>query len=96
MDANIGKLSAPAILGVGAAFDIHAGLLPQAPGWMQQRGLEWLYRLVKEPRRLWKRYLGNNPRFLMKMLKRPPRLVQPGELEAAPAPPNTTTESELH
>ncbi|MCP4246096.1 MAG: WecB/TagA/CpsF family glycosyltransferase, partial [bacterium] len=75
MDANIAKLEAPAILGVGAAFDIHAGLLPQAPAWMQRRGLEWLYRLLKEPRRLWKRYLGNNPRFVVKMLRRPPRLV---------------------
>ena len=50
--------------GVGAAFDFHAGLMPQAPGWMQKCGLEWFYRLCKEPRRLWKRYLKNNPVFL--------------------------------
>lgn len=55
----------PAVmLGVGAAFDIHAGALPQAPGWMQKLGLEWLFRLMVEPKRLWKRYLINNPRFL--------------------------------
>ncbi|NNF89269.1 MAG: WecB/TagA/CpsF family glycosyltransferase [Acidimicrobiia bacterium] len=96
MDANIGRLEAPAVLGVGAAFDIHAGLLPQAPGWMQQRGLEWLYRLIKEPRRLWKRYLGNNPRFVLKVLRRPPRLVGVEELAGGSLPPNTTTESEVH
>lgn len=52
------------MLGVGAAFDFHAGLVPQAPAWMQRSGLEWFYRLLKEPQRLWKRYLYNNPRFL--------------------------------
>ena len=54
--------------GVGAAFDFHAGLIPQAPNWMQQSGLEWLYRLYKEPKRLWKRYLKNNPLFLFRAL----------------------------
>lgn len=52
-------------LGVGAAFEIHAGRLRQAPAWMQGRGLEWLFRLAVEPRRLWRRYLYNNPRFLV-------------------------------
>jgi N-acetylglucosaminyldiphosphoundecaprenol N-acetyl-beta-D-mannosaminyltransferase len=96
MNANIGRLDAPALLGVGAAFDIHAGLLPQAPAWMQQRGLEWLYRLLKEPRRLWKRYLGNNPRFVLKVLRRPPRMVPVGQLAGGSPPPHTTTESEVH
>ncbi len=64
MDAHVGKLDAAAMIGVGAAFDFHAGLKPQAPPWMQKRGLEWFFRLVTEPRRLWKRYLSNNPRFL--------------------------------
>lgn len=72
MAAHVGRLSAPALLGVGAAFDIHAGTLPQAPRWMQQRGLEWLYRLWREPRRLWRRYLANNPRFVVAILRRPP------------------------
>ena len=52
------------ILAVGAAFTFHAALLPQAPGWMQTTGLEWLYRLVQEPMRLWKRYLLLNPVYL--------------------------------
>jgi N-acetylglucosaminyldiphosphoundecaprenol N-acetyl-beta-D-mannosaminyltransferase len=58
------RLDAPVLVGVGAAFDFHAGLVPQAPAWMQSAGLEWLYRLSKEPRRLWKRYLTYNPRFV--------------------------------
>ena len=68
-------LEAPVLFGVGAAFDIHAGRLPQAPPWMQQSGLEWAYRLYREPRRLWRRYLVNNPRFVAAILSRPPRLV---------------------
>jgi N-acetylglucosaminyldiphosphoundecaprenol N-acetyl-beta-D-mannosaminyltransferase len=57
-------LSAPLLVGVGAAFDFHAGLVPQAPRWMQRSGLEWTYRLSREPRRLWPRYARYNPRFL--------------------------------
>lgn len=52
------------LVAVGAAFDFHAGVLPQAPGWMQRSGLEWLFRLGQEPRRLWKRYLYLNPLYL--------------------------------
>jgi N-acetylglucosaminyldiphosphoundecaprenol N-acetyl-beta-D-mannosaminyltransferase len=58
------KLEPPVLVGVGAAFDFHAGLVPQAPNWMQEAGLEWTYRLAHEPRRLWRRYLRYNPRFL--------------------------------
>ena len=58
------RLDAPVLVGVGAAFDFHAGLVPQAPDWMQRMGLEWLYRLAHEPRRLWRRYLRYNPRFI--------------------------------
>lgn len=68
-------LEAPVLFGVGAAFDIHAGLLRQAPPWMARNGLEWAYRLYREPRRLWKRYLTNNPRFVASILRQPPRLV---------------------
>jgi N-acetylglucosaminyldiphosphoundecaprenol N-acetyl-beta-D-mannosaminyltransferase len=57
-------LDAPVLVGVGAAFDFHAGLVPQAPSWIQEAGLEWAYRLAHEPRRLWRRYLRYNPRFL--------------------------------
>lgn len=68
-------LEAPVLFGVGAAFDFHAGRLRQAPPWMQMSGLEWLYRLSKEPRRLWKRYLTNNPRFVIAIVRRRPRMV---------------------
>lgn len=52
------------MIGVGAAFDFIAGVKPRAPEWMQNMGLEWLFRLLTEPKRLWKRYLYNNPRFI--------------------------------
>ena len=58
------RLDAPVLVGVGAAFDFHAGLIPQAPDWMQRAGLEWAFRLAQEPRRLWRRYLRYNPRFV--------------------------------
>jgi N-acetylglucosaminyldiphosphoundecaprenol N-acetyl-beta-D-mannosaminyltransferase len=58
------ELDAPVLIGVGAAFDFHAGLVPQAPPWMQELGLEWAYRLAHEPRRLWRRYTRYNPRFV--------------------------------
>ncbi len=57
-------LKASVLIGVGAAFDFHAGNLRQAPAWMQQLCLEWLFRLLLEPKRLWKRYCLNNPAFL--------------------------------
>jgi N-acetylglucosaminyldiphosphoundecaprenol N-acetyl-beta-D-mannosaminyltransferase len=63
IDAQHGHIPA-VMLGVGAAFDFHAGIKPQAPGWVQNAGFEWLFRLINEPRRLWRRYLCNNPRFV--------------------------------
>ena len=63
------RLSAPVLVGVGAAFDFHAGLVPQAPPRLQRCGLEWLFRLAHEPRRLWKRYLKYNPRFVLGFLR---------------------------
>jgi N-acetylglucosaminyldiphosphoundecaprenol N-acetyl-beta-D-mannosaminyltransferase len=59
------RLDAPVLVGVGAAFDFHAGLVPQAPAALQRLGLEWAYRLAHEPRRLWRRYLRYNPRFVL-------------------------------
>jgi N-acetylglucosaminyldiphosphoundecaprenol N-acetyl-beta-D-mannosaminyltransferase len=59
------RLRAPLLVGVGAAFDFHAGLIRQAPPWMQRNGLEWSYRLMREPRRLWRRYARYNPRFVV-------------------------------
>jgi len=64
MAQYLDRLETSLMVGVGAAFDIHAGLLSDAPLWMKNCGLQWLYRLLKEPRRLWRRYLSNNPRFL--------------------------------
>lgn len=62
------KRFAGPMLGVGQAFDIHSGHSRMAPRWMQNSGMEWLYRLATEPRRLWRRYLKNNPRFVILML----------------------------
>jgi N-acetylglucosaminyldiphosphoundecaprenol N-acetyl-beta-D-mannosaminyltransferase len=62
--AHVGRIEATALLGVGAAFDFHAGLVSQAPPWMQRNGLEWSYRLAREPRRLWRRYARYNPLFV--------------------------------
>ncbi len=59
------RLDEPVIGAVGAAFDFHAGRISQAPNWMQERGLEWTYRIAQEPRRLLPRYLYYNPRFLL-------------------------------
>lgn len=67
MAAYLPRLETKVMLGVGAAFDFHAGRVDQAPRWIQRSGFEWLYRLAKEPRRLWKRYLRNNPLFLWKI-----------------------------
>jgi len=59
------RLDVPVMCAVGAAFDFHAGRISQAPGWMQDRGLEWTYRIAQEPRRLLPRYLYYNPRFML-------------------------------
>ncbi|NMC86393.1 MAG: WecB/TagA/CpsF family glycosyltransferase [Anaerolineaceae bacterium] len=62
--AHRGRIQA-VMLGVGAAFAFHAGVVRQAPAWIQRLGLEWLFRLTQEPGRLWKRYLKHNPRFMI-------------------------------
>jgi N-acetylglucosaminyldiphosphoundecaprenol N-acetyl-beta-D-mannosaminyltransferase len=59
------RLEVPVMCAVGAAFDFHAGRISQAPAWMQDRGLEWTYRIAQEPRRLLPRYLYYNPRFML-------------------------------
>lgn len=64
MHAHLGRINA-VMLGVGAAFDFLGGTKPQAPRWMQRSGLEWMFRLATEPRRLWRRYLYHNPRFVV-------------------------------
>ena len=62
------QLVAPVLIAVGAAFDFHAGRKKQAPLWMQRSGLEWLFRLQSEPRRLWRRYMIYNPLFVTLVL----------------------------
>lgn len=62
------RLNVPVLVGVGAAFDFHTGRIAQAPEWMQESGLEWLFRLTMEPRRLWKRYLLYGAEFVALVL----------------------------
>jgi N-acetylglucosaminyldiphosphoundecaprenol N-acetyl-beta-D-mannosaminyltransferase len=67
MGEHRARLTAPVLISVGAAFAIHAGVLQQAPYLIQRSGFEWLFRLIVEPRRLWKRYLSNNPKFVLRI-----------------------------
>jgi N-acetylglucosaminyldiphosphoundecaprenol N-acetyl-beta-D-mannosaminyltransferase len=83
------SIGAAVLIGVGAAFDFHAGLKRQAPYWMQRSGLEWLFRLLAEPRRLWRRYLVNNPLFLWYLLR---QAIDP-ERFSVPRSPNGSNES---
>ena len=73
------------LLAVGAAFDYHAGTLRRPPAWMQARGLEWLWRLGLEPRRLWRRYVLLNPNYLVRLTAQKSRLWR-----ATPPEPTTT------
>lgn len=78
MASHRDRLSAPVLIGVGAAFDFHTGRVDRAPRWMQRAGLEWSFRLLKEPRRLWRRYLLGIPRFAFGILRHRPRAVTGG------------------
>lgn len=69
MQENRDKLRVGVILPVGAAFDTQSGLRRRAPKWIQRCGMEWLFRLVMEPRRMWRRYLIGNAQFLMLVLR---------------------------
>ncbi len=68
MSDHLERLDVPALVGVGAAFDFLSGNKPQAPRWIQRSGLEWLFRLASEPRRLWKRYILGYPVFIWRVL----------------------------
>ncbi|MBN1478428.1 WecB/TagA/CpsF family glycosyltransferase [Candidatus Sumerlaeota bacterium] len=68
--ANWDALAVPVAWCVGATLDYYAGEFPRAPVWMRRCGLEWLFRLVLEPRRLWRRYLLGNPRFVWRVMRR--------------------------
>ena len=89
MADHVGRLQAPALLGVGAAFDFLTGEVRQAPRWIHRTGLEWVFRMAMEPRRLGRRYLKNNPAFLRAIISNPPRLIE----AIPPLPVNTTEES---
>ena len=65
MSKYIEKLNCGIMIGVGAAFDIHAGFQKDAPNWMKEVGLQWLYRLLQEPKRLWRRYMKIVPKFIL-------------------------------
>ena len=65
MSDHLGRVGAPVLVGVGAAFDFLSGHKRQAPRWIQRSGLEWLFRLGSEPRRLWRRYILGYPRFMV-------------------------------
>ena len=84
MAAHVGRLQAPVMIGVGAAFDFLSGEKPQAPPWMQRNGLEWLYRALSEPRRLGWRYARNNPAFVVRALQ---QLLTARRGPGAPASP---------
>ncbi|MDX9786763.1 MAG: WecB/TagA/CpsF family glycosyltransferase [Desulfobacterales bacterium] len=65
----IPEMGVPFCMGVGGSFDVIAGKTKRAPGWMQHSGLEWLYRIYQEPRRMWKRYAKTNPAFIWMLMK---------------------------
>jgi N-acetylglucosaminyldiphosphoundecaprenol N-acetyl-beta-D-mannosaminyltransferase len=92
MADHVARLHVPVLVGVGAAFDFHAGLKRQAPRWAQRAGLEWLFRLATEPRRLAGRYLRNNPRFVWMLVRqavrdRAAQRARPTRRVRAPARP---------
>ncbi len=69
------KIHSTRMLGVGAGFNFFAGTLDKAPKWMEQAGIEWVYRLIKEPKRLWRRYILGGIKYVMLSIKNPPRKV---------------------
>jgi len=87
MAAHLGRIQSPVMVGVGAAFDFLSGRKPQAPKWMQRSGLEWLFRLATEPRRLWPRY-RQYPLFIVLVLAQLLGLKQFPESASPPAPPS--------
>lgn len=69
MRDHVGRIPGATLIGVGAAFDFYAGDVKRAPHWMRGSGLEWLHRLISEPRRLWRRYLILAPKFVVKIIR---------------------------
>ena len=77
--ANYQQLNVPISIGIGVSFELISNMVKRAPLWMQKRGLEWFFRLVVEPRRLWQRYIIGNPKFIVLVLKQ--RLVGANKFE---------------
>lgn len=77
---HMNKIKRGVMFGVGAAFDFHADTLKRAPVWMQEYGLEWFYRLIKEPKRLWKRYLVTNTLFIWYLIKHGVKIIKHDEI----------------
>jgi N-acetylglucosaminyldiphosphoundecaprenol N-acetyl-beta-D-mannosaminyltransferase len=75
MTDHVGRLRAPALLGVGAAFDFFAEEVRRAPPWIRRTGFEWTFRALMEPRRLGRRYLRDNPAFVRAIIRRPPKVL---------------------
>jgi len=92
MAEYLDRLGVPLLIGVGAAFDFHTGRIRESPGWIKAAGLQWLHRLLQDPRRLWKRYLRNNPAFIWKVTLQflRPRRREPREVNAKASAPSTT------
>ena len=92
MAKYIEQLRTKVMVGVGAAFDMHTGRIKDSPEWMKRAGLAWLYRLLQEPRRLWRRYLGANPRFLCEITL---QLLRLKKYDLEDLGPESLLESEL-
>ena len=71
----------PVSIGIGVSFEFVAGMVKRAPLWMQESGLEWLFRLIVEPKRLWKRYIIGNPQFIFLVLRQKFRPAAKGTVE---------------
>lgn len=84
MAEHQGRIPVPVMVGVGAAFDFHTGRTRQAPVWMREHGLEWLFRLLSEPRRLWRRYLIYGPQFVWAVALELSGIRKPAELSSEP------------
>ncbi len=69
IDRHRHKISAPVVMGVGGLFDFYSGNIPRAPIWMREIGVEWIYRLIQEPQRMWRRYIIGNPLFLFRVFR---------------------------
>ena len=83
MQAYLHRLDTKLMFGVGAAFDFHTGRIKDSPNWVKKIGMQWMHRLLQDPRHLWRRYLRNNPAFLWHIA-----LQLAGLRHYPPAPPN--------